>query len=120
MNNVNLNQTFIIEPQLVIEGTIITNSIISYSGDSTITLTSGSTIFNSDILPVTDGNISLGNGITRFRNINTISGSSTVWTTTTKISTPMVDLGMDDNNNIRQITANNSIIQNDILLGGNY
>ena len=56
----------------------------------------------------------------RFRNINTISGTSTVWTSTDRVITPNLDLGLDSSGNTRTITANNSIIQDDCLLGGTY
>ena len=32
----------------------------------------------------------------------------------------MLDLGNDSQGNLRQITANNSIIQDDTLLGGSF
>lgn len=73
-----------------------------------------------DTLPNSDGTINLGSTLNRFRNINTVSGTSSVWTSTVKVITPSVDLGLDSNNESRIITANNSIIQNDVLLGGTY
>jgi hypothetical protein len=75
---------------------------------------------NNDIIPNTDNSINLGTPITRFREINTVSGTSTIWSATTRIYTPEVDLGLDGLGNSRKIDANNSIIQNDILLGGSY
>lgn len=75
---------------------------------------------NNDIIPNTDNSINLGTQITRFREINTVSGTSTIWSATTRIYTPEVDLGLDGLGNSRKIDANNSIIQNDILLGGSY
>jgi len=80
---------------------------------------SGITLSN-DIVPSSDGTIDLGNTFKRFRNINTVSGTSTVWSATTKIYTPEVDLGLDSSGNTRTITANNSVIQDDILNGGNF
>jgi len=56
--------------------------------------------------------------IKRFRDINTVSGTTTVWTSTIKVYTPELDLGLDSLGNQRTITANNSVIQNDILNGG--
>ena len=90
---------------------------VSYSANfSTITglTTSG------DINPTTDNTVNLGTPIKRFRDINTVSGTSTVWTSTTSVITPLLDLGLDSSGNTRQITADNSIIQNDILNGGNF
>lgn len=97
-----------------------TNTIVSCSGDSIINLSSGYTQFNTDIIPKISDSINIGTQLKRFRDINTVSGTSSVWTSTIKVNTPILDLGLDSQNNLRQITANNSIIQNDILLGGNY
>lgn len=73
-----------------------------------------------DLMPDSDNLINLGTAPKRFRDVNTVSGTSTVWTSTTKVITPSLDLGLDSNNESRIITANNSIIQNDVLLGGTY
>ena len=77
----------------------------------------GVTIHN-DFTPSLDNNINLGTPIKRFRDINTVSGTTTVWTSTIKVYTPELDLGLDSLGNSRIITANNSVIQNDILNGG--
>jgi len=74
----------------------------------------------SDILPNSDNTINLGSNLKRFRDINTFSGTSSYWTSTVKISTPELDLGYDNLGDLRIINANNSIIQNDILIGGLY
>ena len=122
-----INETFIIEPLELTGGTTIsactavfTNSVISCSGDSQINLYSGLTEFNTNIIPNLDANIDVGTPIKRFRNVNTVSGTSSVWTSTITVITPTLDLGNDSQGNLRQITANNSVIQDDILLGGNY
>tara|TARA_R110000868_G_scaffold21297_1_gene88489 strand:- start:48 stop:449 length:402 start_codon:yes stop_codon:yes gene_type:complete len=121
-----INETFIIEPLLVNSDTIsactavFTNILISCSGDSQIHLTSGSTIFNTSILPEIDNDIDAGTPLKRFRDINTVSGTSSVWTSTVKVNTPTLDLGNDSQGNLRQITANNSIVHDDTLLGGTY
>ena len=73
---------------------------------------------HGDIIPVIDNTINLGTPIKRFRDINTVSGTTSVWTATTKIYTPELDLGLDSLGNQRTITANNSVIQNDTLNGG--
>ena len=75
---------------------------------------------HDDLLPLNDGGSDLGSPVKRFRDVNTISGTSTVWTTTNKIITPELNLGLDSSGNTRTITANNSIIQDDILNGGHY
>ena len=122
-----INETFIIEPEQLTGSTIVsactgvfTNTIYSCSGDSQINLFSGVTQFNTNIEPNTDATIDVGTPIKRFRNINTVSGTSTVWTSTIKVTTPILDFGNDSQGNLRQITANNSIIQDDTLLGGNF
>ena len=126
-NSSDINQTFIIEPLSITSSTVVsactavyTNELNSCSGDSQIQMTSGATIFNTDILPVIDATIGLGLPGSRFRVVNTVSGTSTYWTATTSVTTAMLDLGVDSGGNTRQITANNSIIQDDILLGGTY
>jgi len=75
---------------------------------------------HDNLIPITDNTIDLGSIPKRFRDINTVSGTSTVWTSTLKINTPMLDLDLDSLGNLRQITANNSVIQDDTLFGGNY
>lgn len=99
---------------------IQTNKIVSCSGDTQISLTSGQTIFNTTLIPNLDGIIDVGSTSKRFRDVNTVSGSSTVWTSSIKVNTPTLDLGNDSQGNLRQITADNSIIKDDTLLGGAY
>ena len=77
-------------------------------------------IIHDNIEPSFDGIIDLGTPIKRFRDINTISGTSTVWTSTNEVNTPNLNLGLDTSGNTRIITADNSIIQGDGLLGGSY
>ena len=119
-----INETFIIEANntetISACTAVFTNNIVSCSGDSQIHLTSGSTIFNTSIVPESDANIDAGIPLKRFRSINTVSGTSTVWTSTVTVITPTLDLGLDSQGNLRQITADNSVIQNDTLLGGTY
>lgn len=99
---------------------IQTNKIVSCSGDTQISLSSGQTIFNTTLTPNIDGAIDVGTTSKRFRDVNTVSGNSTVWTSSIKVNTPTLDLGLDSQSNLRQITADNSIIQDDALLGGTY
>lgn len=77
-------------------------------------------ILHDDLLPVTDNTVNLGIPSRRFRDVNTVSGTSTTWTSTVNVITPNLDLGFDSSGNTRIITANNSIIQDDCLLGGQY
>jgi hypothetical protein len=118
-----INETFIIESvgdSIIACTQVVTNEVLSCSGDSKIVLSSGETIFNTSIIPNEDASIDIGQPLKRFRDINTVSGNSTVWTSTLKVNTPMLDLGNDSLGNLRQITANNSIIEDDTLLGGTY
>jgi hypothetical protein len=81
--------------------------------------TTGITLHN-DMVPEGDGIINLGSPVQRFRDINTVSGTSSYWVATVKVISPELDLGNDSLGNPRSITANNSIIQNDTLQGGTY
>ena len=127
-NSSSINQMFIIEPMSITGGTpvisactaIYTNTIISCSGDAEIILGTGQTIFNTSIIPLLDATIDIGIPLQRFRDINTVSGTSSVWTSTISVTTPLLDLGFDSSGNTRQITADNSIVQDDFLNGGIY
>lgn len=131
--NGSVTKYYVIEPS----GNVFTGSTIS--GNLTVSgniynCDSGSTIFvstlsgctddiinlGSNLLPITDNTITLGSPVRRFRDINTFSGNSTVWTSSNQIITPNLNLGLDSQNNLRVITADNSIISNDFLHGGNY
>lgn len=128
-NTSDVNQTFIIEPLSLTGDTtpiisactaVYTNRLISCDDN-------GNTIFLSDkvevsrsIVPLIDAMNDLGTPNLRFRNINTVSGTSSVWRSTQKVITPEIDLGLDSQGNPRVITANNSIIQNDNINGGLY
>jgi hypothetical protein len=98
--------------------TIQTENIIAC--ESGVTINNAITVYNTEVLPTSDNLISVGSPSKRFRNVNTVSGTSTVWTATQKIITPVLDLGLDLSGNTRIITADNSIIQDDVLLGGEY
>ena len=127
-NSGNLNKTFIIEPLSTTGGTpvisacttVFTNKVESCSGNTEILLTSGSTVFNTDLVPTVDGTVGVGLPNRRFRELNSISGVTSVWSATTRVHTPALYLGVDSSGNTRIITANNSIIQNDCLEGGTY
>ncbi len=99
--------------------TIYTNSIDPC--DTGVTISNIITI-NTDgtIIPTTDNFVDLGSPIRRFRDINTVSGTSTIWTSTNQVITPNLNLGLDGLGEQRTINANNSIIQDDTLLGGSY
>lgn len=100
----NINKTFIIEPLAVDNNdntvisactTVYTNEIQSCSGDTSIELSTGVVNVNG--------------------NLN-IDGSATANT----ITTTSIDLGLDSENNIRIINADNCILNNDSLESGNY
>lgn len=95
------------------------NCITELYVDNLYDCVSGITL-HGDIIPVTDDTINLGTPLKRFRDINTVSGTTTVWTATTRVYTPELDLGLDGLGNQRTITANNSVIQNDTLNGGTF
>lgn len=126
-NNSDINETFIIETIYTTGETsvfsactaIFSDAVISCSGDAQIELLSGETIFNTNLVPLIDGNIDLGTNTKRFRDINTISGSSTVWVSTS-INTTSINLGLDSGGNARIITADSSVLADDTLLGGSY
>lgn len=124
-----INKIFIIEPISFTGGTptisactsVYTNEIASCSGDTEILLTSGATVFNTNLVPVNDGTLSVGvSGTRRFREINSISGTTSVWVAQTRVEAPILSLGLDSSGNTRQITADNSIVEDDILFGGDY
>ena len=79
----------------------------------------GVTIHN-DFTPSSDNTINLGTPVKRYRDINTVSGTTTIWSATTRVYTPELDLGLDSNSESRVMNANNSVLQNDILNGGSF
>lgn len=123
-NTSSINKTFIIESSGngILSGctTVFTNKLESCSGDTEILLTSGSTVFNTDLVPVADGTVAVGQPLRRFRELNSVSGTTTIWVATTRVETPELHLGLDSSGNTRTLTADNSVLQNDILFGGGY
>jgi hypothetical protein len=106
----------------------ITGNFVNKTGDtmsgglvinSTLVIT-GSTTVTGDIIPQNDDETKLGTGLKRFRELNAYSGNTTIWSSTVKITTPSLELGVDSSGNTRTITANNSIIKDDTLLGGTF
>lgn len=98
--------------------TLYTENIVAC--ESGVTINNAITVYTTEVLPTSDNLISVGSPSRRFRNVNTVSGTSTVWTATGIIYTPILNLGQDLSGNTREITAENSIIQDDILNGGSY
>jgi hypothetical protein len=74
----------------------------------------------TSILPTQDITVNIGTPTNRFREVNTYSGTTTIWSATTTIYSPTLDLGLDSLGNSRILTANSSILNNDVLLGGSY
>lgn len=122
--NININETFIIAGNAVTPilpcSAVTTDYIYDCDGNLVIDFSSTTITPHVSIIPIIDSTIDLGSPSYRFRNINTVSGTSTYWTATTSVTTAMVDLGLDSSGNTRQITANNSIVQDDTLNGGTY
>jgi hypothetical protein len=122
--NISLNKTFIISSTPVVPvipcSAYTTNLIFSCDGSKTFTFDGTTITPHKDIIPISDGVINIGTQVKRFRDVNTISGTSTVWTSTNVVNTPNLNLGVDSDGNQRIITANNSVIVDDILFGGTY
>lgn len=118
--NNGVNVTFIVEAQDENCSGLTTNRIISCSGNTSISLELNDVSFSGNVVPLVTDNLSVGTPSRRFRDINTISGTSTVWTSTIVVNTPSLNLGLDGQGESRIINADNSIIQFDILNGGSY
>lgn len=123
-----INQTFVIQP-LYLTGAsvtytaatgVYTNQLVSVDGNSNIQMGTGNTTFNTNIMASGDNTVNLGSIIKRFRNINTVSGMTSVWNVSTTLISPNLNLGVDSDGLTRIITADNSIIEEDALIGGNY
>ena len=115
----NDKNTFIITRYDGLQFSASINTVTGFTVDGDIII-SGNTFVNGDIEPISDGVTNIGTPLKRFREINTLSGNSSVWTSTVKVITPEVDLGLDSNNENRILNADSSILQFDILNGGNY
>jgi hypothetical protein len=111
-----ISETFIIQSKIISSesqtNVISTNQISNLNS-------SGITLDCATLVPSYDNVSDLGSPIKRFRNINTVSGSSSIWNSNT-INSDTLNLGYDSNNELRILTANNSIIKDDTLLGGYY
>jgi hypothetical protein len=126
---------FISKGNSIVEGSLTSTGGLIFSGNTNqignLNLTgntnqignlnlTGNTFVSGNIEPLNDNSSDLGTSLKRFRDINTVSGTTSYWTATVKVITPELDLGNDSLGNPRTITANNSIIQNDTLQGGTY
>ena len=106
------------------DGSTVTTVINTFNSLSATTmsagtLTTGGITTSGDIIPTTDNTFVIGTPTKRFREVNTVSGTSSYWKSTT-VSATTIDLGLDSSGNTRIINANNSIIKNDCLDGGTY
>jgi hypothetical protein len=121
--NVDVVKYFLVQPDTGdvynCSGTTFVNNIDACDPLSGVTINNAITVFPTEIIPLTDDQVNLGSPIRRFREINVVSGSSTIWTATT-IYSPEINLGFDSNNELRIINADNSVIQDDTLNGGIY
>jgi hypothetical protein len=132
-----ITKIYVVEP--AINGTVsnLTADTVTIWGDLTVdgdfyNCGTGSTVVNtieacddvitiaSDIVPPSDGLISIGRPIRRFREVNAVSGMTTIWAASTRVVTPEVTLGYDSQGELRILTANSSVLQNDSLNGGIY
>ena len=99
--------------------TIFTENI--FPCESGVTISGIVTFYpNPRMEPTSDDFVSIGTPLRRFRNVNTVSGTSTYWTSTGVVYTPVLNLGLDFSGDTRIITAESSIIQDDLLFGGVY
>ncbi len=123
-SNISVNETFIVSstPIIPVVSCITVTTDYIYSCDDILMVDFSANTINPhvDIVPNSDNELSLGTPSFRFREINTYSGTSTYWVSTNSVTTPNLDLGLDSLNNSRIITADNSIIENDILNGGQF
>jgi hypothetical protein len=112
-----ISETFIVQSRplnpLSVSDEISTNTISSLES-------SGITFNSSTLNPSIDNNFDIGSPVKRFRNINSVSGTTSIWSVCDVVNTPSLNLGIDSNNESRLITANNSVIQYDTLVGGDY
>jgi len=127
-----INKTIIIQPATLTGGTPIISACTTVYTDAISACTSAVTInggavfgpaevtLHKDLVPPVDGTVSIGRPNTRFRELNALSGEVSLWSATTRVVTPELDLGLDSDNISRVITADNSIIKFDCLNGGTY
>jgi hypothetical protein len=133
---VEITKYYIVEPSPVISGETIQGDLTVYgyifncSGttftdfidpcSTGVTISNNFTVTPNEVIPTSDDTKTLGTLGRRWRSVNTVSGTSTTWSSSSRVITPRLELGVDISGNTRTITANNSIIQNDCLNGGTY
>jgi hypothetical protein len=109
----------IIRTYVIDDGQVVTGCTPTITDDIFSCSLSGITLHDS-LYPEPTDIINLGSPTRRFRDVNTLSGTSSVWTSTVVVNTPNLNLGLDLSGNTRVITADNSIIQDDLLNGGTW
>lgn len=132
-----ITKIYVVEPvetivQSITAGTIVTGSLTIE--DDLYNCGSGSTAFfntisactedtinvGSSLTPLNDNTVDAGTPIRRYREVNTVNGMSSIWASTVRVVTPEVTLGYDSSGELRILTANSSILQNDVINGGSY
>ena len=132
-----ITKIYVVEPVATIVQSLTANTILTGSltvEDDFYNCGSGSTAFfntisactedtinvGSSLTPVVDGSVDAGTPLRRYREVNTVNGMSSIWASTVRVVTPEVTLGYDSQGELRILTANSSILQNDIINGGSY
>ena len=130
--NSNINETFIVEPVFLTGDSVVysacsafyTNNVVSCDSIASIYLGDIYVEFNVSLIPETDNSIDVGLPAKRFRTINSVSGTSTYWTSQEanilNLTGSTINLGLDSENNMRILTANSVILKDDTLTSGFY
>lgn len=132
-----ITKIYVVEPVETVVQSLTANTIVTGSltvEDDFYNCGSGSTAFfntisactedtinvGSSLTPIVDGSVDAGTPLRRYREVNTVNGMSTIWASTVRVVTPEVTLGYDSMGELRILTANSSILQNDVINGGSY
>lgn len=132
-----ITKIYVVEPVATVVQSLTANTILTGSltvEDDFYNCGSGSTAFfntisactedtinvGSSLTPVVDGSVDAGTPLRRYREVNTVNGMSSIWASTVRVVTPEVTLGYDSQGELRILTANSSILQNDVINGGSY
>lgn len=132
-----ITKIYVVEPVATVVQSLTANTILTGSltiEDDLYNCGSGSTAFfntisactedtinvGSNLTPIFDGSVDAGTPLRRYREVNTVNGMSSIWASTVRVVTPEVTLGYDSTGELRILTANSSILQNDVINGGSY
>ena len=132
-----ITKIYVVEPVETVVTSLTANTILTGSltvEDDFYNCSSGSTAFfntisactedtinvGANLIPTVDNTFDVGSPIRRYREVNTVNGMSSIWASTVRVVTPEVTLGYDSQGELRILTANSSILQNDIINGGSY